>query len=260
MSDEAATPDTDEPMHNEGTLHVGGGANVERESGAAAEAGEQALRLAEAMVFASATPVTARALAQILPEDADAELVLAQLRARYAGRGVELVEVAGGVQFRSAPDLADRLRKIIPRPRRLTRVAMETLAIIAYQQPVTRPEIEEIRGTSLAQQTLDALLEAGLVAPKGRKESPGRPTLWGTTDGFLTQFGLRDLRDLPRREDLLLDLPGPSSGAHVPEDDAPAVGAAQPAPEAHTGGEETPDTGSNIGPNTGPNTGSGTAG
>ena len=173
-----------------------------------AEAGfEPWLRIAEALVFASATPVTARALSQILPDDADADQVLTRLRARYAGRGVELVEVAGGVQFRSAPDLAERLRKVVVMPRRLARVAMETLAIIAYHQPVTRPEIEEIRGTSLAQQTLDQLLEAGLVAPKGRKESPGRPSLWGTTEGFLTQFGLKDLRDLPRREDLLLDLP-----------------------------------------------------
>ena len=135
----------------------------------------------------------------------DADAVIAALRERYAGRGVELVEVGGGVQFRTAPDLAPRLRKVIEIPRRLPRVAMETLAIIAYHQPVTRPEIEEIRGTSLSQQTLDALLEANLIAPKGRRESPGRPTLWGTTPQFLAQFGLKDLRELPRREDLLLE-------------------------------------------------------
>ena len=109
------------------------------------------------------------------------------------------------MQFRTAPDLAPLLRKVIEVPRRLPRVAMETLAIIAYHQPVTRPEIEEIRGTSLSQQTLDALLEANLIAPKGRRESPGRPTLWGTTPQFLAQFGLNDLRELPRREDLLLE-------------------------------------------------------
>jgi segregation and condensation protein B len=172
---------------------------------------EDALRLAEALVFASATPVTPRALAQLLPEDADVTAVIAALRARFTGRGVELAEVAGGLQFRTAADLAPRLRKVIEQPRRLPRVAMETLAIIAYHQPVTRPEIEEIRGTSLSQQTLDALLEAGLVAPKGRREVPGRPTLWGTTQGFLTQFALRDLRDLPRREDLLVE-PGGSVG------------------------------------------------
>jgi segregation and condensation protein B len=166
---------------------------------------DEALRLAEALVFASAAPVGARALSQLLPDTLDADAVLAALRERYAGRGVELAEVGGGVQFRTAPDLAPLLRKVIEAPRRLPRVAMETLAIIAYHQPVTRPEIEEIRGTSLSQQTLDALLEANLIAPKGRRESPGRPTLWGTTPQFLAQFGLKDLRELPRREDLLLE-------------------------------------------------------
>jgi segregation and condensation protein B len=166
---------------------------------------EEAVRLAEALVFASAAPVGARALSQLLPDDIDPDAVLAALRERYAGRGVELVEAGGGVQFRTASDLAPLLRKVVEIPRRLPRVAMETLAIIAYHQPVTRPEIEEIRGTSLSQQTLDALLEADLIAPKGRRESPGRPTLWGTTPHFLAQFGLRDLRELPRREDLLLE-------------------------------------------------------
>jgi segregation and condensation protein B len=107
---------------------------------------------------------------------------------------------------------------VIEIPRRLPRVAMETLAIVAYHQPVTRPEIEEIRGTSLSQQTLDALLEADLITPKGRKETPGRPTLWGTTAQFLAQFGLNDLRELPRREDLLLEppQPAPDQGASPP--------------------------------------------
>jgi segregation and condensation protein B len=171
---------------------------------------EEMLRIAEALVFATATPVSARVLGQLLPENVDADALMSRLRERYAGRGVELVDVAGGVQFRTAPDIAPRLRKVVVVPRRLARVAMETLAIIAYHQPVTRTEIEEIRGTSLAQQTLDALLEHGLVAPGGRRESPGRPTLWGTTEAFLTQFGLTDLRDLPRREDLLLDPPSPA--------------------------------------------------
>jgi segregation and condensation protein B len=156
---------------------------------------DEALRLAEALVFASAGPVGARALSQLLPETLDADAVIAGLRERYAGRGVELVEVGGGVQFRTAPDLAPLLRKVVEVPRRLPRVAMETLAIIAYHQPMTRPEIEEIRGTSLSQQTLDALLEANLIAP-GPPESPGR-RLWGTTPRFLAQFGLNDLRELP---------------------------------------------------------------
>jgi segregation and condensation protein B len=178
---------------------------------------DTSLRLAEALIFASATPVPPRALAQLLTEETDLDAVLAALRARFAGRGVELVEVGGGWQFRTAADLAPRLRKVIEQPRRLPRVAMETLAIIAYHQPITRPEIEEIRGTSLSQQTLDALLEAGLVAPKGRREVPGRPTLWGTTPAFLTQFTLRDLRDLPRREDLLVDPTAVAPNTTAPE-------------------------------------------
>ena len=199
---------------------------------------EEALRLAEALVFASAGPVSARALSQLLPEQIDPDAVIAQLRARFAGRGVELVEVGGGVQFRTAPDLAPRLRKVIEIPRRLPRVAMETLAIVAYHQPVTRPEIEEIRGASLSQQTLDALLEAELIAPRGRRETPGRPTLWGTTPKFLAQFGLNDLRELPRREDLLLEPPtgvsdqgsgvsgqrGEEAAAETPSDRSPAAG------------------------------------
>ncbi len=165
----------------------------------------QAVRLAEAVIFASREPVHPRTLANLLPEAADLDTVIAVLRESYAGRGVGLAEIGGGWQFRTAEDLAPALRKIVESPRRLPRVAMETLAIVAYHQPVTRSEIEEIRGASLSQNTLDLLLENGLVTPKGRKESPGRPTLWGTTPAFLAQFGLNDLRDLPKREELLID-------------------------------------------------------
>lgn len=194
---------------------------------------EANLRLAEAMIFAAAAPVTARALTQALPDGADADAVLAALQARYAGRGVELAQVAGGWQFRTAADLAPRLRRVVQVPRRLPRVAMETLAIIAYHQPVTRPEIEELRGAALGQGTLDQLLEANLVQPRGRKETPGRPTLWGTTPAFLSQFGLQELRDLPRREELLVEPPSllsPDSPPDLPPDlppDSPA-----PAPPA----------------------------
>ncbi len=166
---------------------------------------EAHLRLAEALVFASADPVPARALQQVLPEGVDAEAVLAALRTRCEGRGAVLVEVGGGWQFRTAADLAPVLRRVVAQPRRLPRAAMETLAIIAYHQPVTRPEIEEMRGATLSQQTMDALLEHGLIASAGQREVPGRPTLWQTTPAFLTQFGLRDLRDLPKRDDLLLE-------------------------------------------------------
>ena len=147
----------------------------------------------------------AAALARLLPEAVDVEPVLQALQQHYAGRGVELVEVAGGWQFRTAADLAPALTRVVQQPRRLPRAAMETLAVIAYHQPVTRAEIETIRGASLGQGVMDALLEAGLIEPRGRKEVPGRPTLWGTTPAFLAQFGLGSLRDLPRREDLLTE-------------------------------------------------------
>ena len=188
---------------------------------------EDHLRLAEALVFASADPVNARALQQLLPPEADATAVLTALRDRCASRAVTLVEVAGGWQFRTAADLAPTLRRVVPQPRRLPRAAMETLAIIAYHQPVTRPEIEEMRGTSLSQSTMDALLESGLIAAGGRREVPGRPTLWGTTPAFLSQFGLRDLRDLPRREDLLVEpapvVAQPAEPALDPDDFPPQM-------------------------------------
>jgi len=202
------------PEHAPATVPIGDTANGEAPVGEVAagaiaqtwrEPDEAALRLAEAAVFASVAPMTARALSQILPDDMDAEAVIAALRARYAGRGFELSEIGGGLQFRTAADLAPGLRKVVQVPRRLPRVALETLAIVAYHQPVTRPEIEDMRGTSLSQQTLDVLLDNDLIVARGRKETPGRPTLWGTTAKFLEYFGLRDLRELPRRQDLLLE-------------------------------------------------------
>ena len=178
---------------------------------------DRAVRLAEALLFASTEPVRERALLDLLQgqqalpdaEDLSAAVgaVLEALQAQYAGRAVQPVQVAGGWQFRTAPDLAPALTKVMHRPRRLPRAAMETLAIIAYHQPCTRTEIEEIRGVSLSQTTLDGLLEASLIVPRGRKEVPGRPVLWGTSPAFLAHFGLRDLRDLPRREELLVELP-----------------------------------------------------
>jgi len=184
-----------------------------------------ATRLVEALVFASSEPVSERAMLEllqgqhILPDAADAadaadaggEAVLSEvleaLQALYIDRGVRPVRVAGGWQFRTAADLAPFLTRVMHRPRRLPRSAMETLSVIAYHQPCTRTEVEAIRGVSLSQATLDALLEAALITPKGRKEVPGRPVLWGTSQDFLRHFGLRDLRDLPRREELLVELP-----------------------------------------------------
>jgi segregation and condensation protein B len=200
---------------------------------------EQALRLAEALLFAAAAPLSARALGQALPETAEPEAVMAALRARYAGRGVELVEVAGGWQFRTAPDLAPLLRRVVQVPRRLPAAAMEVLAVVAYHQPVTRAEIEALRGTTLSQPTWDTLMEAGLIAPGARREVPGRPTEWGTTPAFLAQFGLGSLRDLPKREDFLVEpvpVAVPVDGpAAVPVDGpvaVPADAAERPVPPA----------------------------
>ena len=179
---------------------------------------EAGIRLAEALVFASDRPVGLQRLAGLLPEDLPAAAVLQELAARCQGRGVQLVEVAGGWAFRTAPDLAPRLTKVVELPRRLPRAAMEALSIVAYHQPCTRAEIEDIRGASLAQSSLEALLELGLIAPRGKKEVPGRPTLWGTTPKFLDQFGLKSLSDLPKREELVTaetapTLPLPPVGA-----------------------------------------------
>ena len=169
---------------------------------------ELAVRLAEALLFASAEPISARALGQALPAGADVDQVMVGLRARYVGRGVVLAEIGGGWQFRTADDLAPLLKRVLKVPRRLPRAALETLAVVAYHQPVTRAEVEDIRGASLSQATLDALLDADMIAPRGRKETPGRPTLWGTTPQFLAHFGLAGLADLPRREELLVEPPG----------------------------------------------------
>lgn len=166
-------------------------------------ASPEAVRLAEALLFAADRPVPLGRLQSVLPEGQSAEAALAGLRRVLEGRGVVLVEVAGGWALRTAPDLAPALTRVVEVPRRLPRVAMETLAVIAWHQPVTRAEIEEIRGAGLSQATLEVLLEQGLIAPKGHKEVPGRPTLWGTTPRFLEQFGLASLRDLPRREELV---------------------------------------------------------
>jgi segregation and condensation protein B len=178
------------------------------------DAFEHAVRLVEAFIFASAEPVSAGAVAKLVPEPHSADEVLTALQARCRGRGVHLVEVAGGWQFRTALDFADELSALMQKPRRLPRAAMEMLAIIAQYQPVTRAEIEEIRGASLSQATVDLLLEAGLIEPKGVKEASGRPTLWATTPAFLAHFGLRSLRDLPGGGVLMVEAgpPGPASG------------------------------------------------
>jgi segregation and condensation protein B len=158
------------------------------------------LRLAEAFIFASPEAVTYKALEPVLPRDFDPFLVLEALQKHCSDRGVILVQTGAGWSFRTAPDLAPQLREALTETRRLPRVAMETLVVIALNQPVTRPDIEQIRGVSLSQATMDVLMETGLIQPWGRKDTAGRPTLWVTTPRFLTQFGLKSLRDLPGAE------------------------------------------------------------
>ncbi|MEQ8227667.1 MAG: SMC-Scp complex subunit ScpB [Rhodospirillales bacterium] len=160
------------------------------------------LRLLEAILFASDKPVTERVLVNRLPEDAELKALIAELQDQYAGRGVNLVRINGSWAFRTAEDLAAQMTKHIEVTRKLSRAAIETLSIIAYHQPITRSEIEEIRGVSLSRGTMDILLEEGWIKPRGRKDAPGRPLTWGTTDGFLDHFGLETLRDLPGVKEL----------------------------------------------------------
>jgi segregation and condensation protein B len=160
------------------------------------------LRLVEALLFAAAEPLAPAQLARFLPESCDLDSLLADLEALYANRGVNLVRRGGRWAFRTAEDLAPRMELETKVTRKLSRVALETLAVIAYHQPVTRAEIEEIRGVALSKGTLDALLEIGWIRPKGRRRTPGRPVTWGTSESFLDHFGLESVDALPGVEEL----------------------------------------------------------
>ncbi len=211
------------------------------------------LRMGEALLFASAEPLRTEQIADRLPDGADVERVLADLAEHYADRGVILVRVAGGWAFRTATDLSFLMERERVEQRKLSRAALETLAIIAYHQPVTRAEIEDVRGVSVSKGTLDVLMEIGWVRVRGRRHTPGRPVTYGTTDSFLEHFGLDRIGDLPGLDELkaagVLDtsmptnisIPRPSdeddpvaeddeedsdaSGERDPEDTADAAGA-----------------------------------
>ncbi|MFI4948447.1 MAG: SMC-Scp complex subunit ScpB [Alphaproteobacteria bacterium] len=171
------------------------------------------LRVLEALLFASPDPLSEDDLARRLGDSADVPALLRELGQHYAERGVTLVRLAGGWTFRTAPDLAAELQTERVVSRRLSRAAVETLAIVAYHQPATRAEIEAIRGVALARGTLDRLMELGWVRPHGRRDSPGRPLNWVTTPAFLAHFGLDTIAELPGIEELraagLLDI-GPA--------------------------------------------------
>jgi segregation and condensation protein B len=191
------------------------------------------LRLIEALLFAAAEPLDEKTLAARLPAGADLKATLAALQAEYAPRGVNLVRVAGKWTFRTASDLSWLLTKEAIVPKKLSRAATETLAVIAYHQPVTRIEVEEIRGVAMSKGTFDVLMETGWIRPRGRRKTPGRPITYGTTEAFLSHFGLEALGDLPGLDELkgsgLLDgrlppgftVPMPSDDPALREDEDP---------------------------------------
>jgi len=160
------------------------------------------LRVVEAVLFASKVPLSEAQLAEYLETEADLPSIIATLCAEYRDRGVNLIQIAGGWAFRTSPDLSHILHREADVERKLSRAAIETLSIIAYHQPVTRIEIEQIRGVSVSKGTLDILFSSGWIIPKGRRNTPGRPATWVTTDGFLNHFGLAGIDDLPNVDEL----------------------------------------------------------
>jgi segregation and condensation protein B len=209
-----------------------GGNSRERENDMSADpqADPMHLRIVEALLFASREPVEETALLAALPPGTNLRGLLDSLQREYKGRGVNLVRVAGKWQFRTAADLSFLLRKQAVEERKLSRAAIETMAIIAYHQPVTRAEIEDIRGVMVSKGTIDVLMEVGWVKIRGRKRTPGRPVTYGTTDAFLTHFGLEAVGDLPGMDELKaagfldalppggLDVPTPTD-ALAPDED-----------------------------------------
>jgi segregation and condensation protein B len=191
------------------------------------------LRIVEALLFAAAEPLDEQTLARHFMDGEDVGALLEELRSLYAGRGVNLVRVAGKWAFRTADDLSFLLEKQAVEQRRLSRAALETLAIIAYHQPVTRAEIEEIRGVSTSKGTIDVLLETDWIKMRGRRRAPGRPVTYGTTEAFLTHFGFDSIQDLPGLGELkgagLLDsnlppgfsMPNPDDAPDLREDEEP---------------------------------------
>jgi segregation and condensation protein B len=213
------------------------------------------LRMTEALLFAASEPLSEDALKTSLPEGADVGGIIAELQKIYEKRGVTLARVAEKWQFRTAPDLAFLLRKEKPEQKKLSRAAIETLAIIAYHQPVTRAEVEDIRGVMLSKGTLDALFEVGWIKIRGRKRTPGRPVTYGTTEAFLVHFGLENISHLPGMDELKaagfleaippsgLDIPNPSDQLGADEDpyEGPEEG------ELATGGADPFSPGSSEG-------------
>ena len=191
-------------MSNELDLDDDASSSEEQTSGASVTERQmrEAERIAEALVFASAQPVSEAFIAERVPKGIDVASLMAKLKGHYGERGVNLIQVGGNWAFRTAGDLSFVIRTDEKEPKKLSRAALEVLAIIAYHQPVTRAEIEEIRGVQTSRGTLDVLMEAGWVRFRGRRRTPGRPVTMGTTIEFLDHFGLEELRDLPGLDEL----------------------------------------------------------
>jgi segregation and condensation protein B len=193
----------------------------------------EAMRVAEALLFAAPEPLDEKEIAKRMPHGVEASAILEALKEDYAPRGVNLVRAGGKWMFRTAADLAWLLASGEGEAKRLSRAALETLAIVAYHQPVTRAEIEDIRGVAISKGTLDLLLETGWVRLRGRRRVPGRPITYGTTDTFLIHFGLEAIGDLPGLEELKgaglfdgrlpqgFDIPQPSDAADLADDEDP---------------------------------------
>jgi len=162
----------------------------------------ETLRMLEALLFATNEPLDEETLAKRLPGETDVSALLAELAEQYSGRGVNLVKVAGKWAFRTSTDLGHLMTREAQEPKKLSRAAIETLAIVAYHQPVTRAEIEAIRGVTISKGTLDVLMETGWVRLRGRRRAPGRPVTYGSTEAFLIHFGLDSVEDLPGLEEL----------------------------------------------------------
>jgi len=236
IPDNAPSDDDNEPAAAEARELTRAIAEAERprlNGAAVANDRREKLRILEAVLFAASEPLDEKRLADHLGAGDNVAQLLDELRAAYTGRGVNLVRVAGKWAFRTAGDLSYLLEKYAVEERRLSKAALETLAIVAYHQPVTRAEIEEIRGVTTSGGTLDILMEAGWIRPRGRRRAPGKPITYGTTDHFLGHFGLETVKDLPGLADLraagLLDatlppgfsVPDPSLAAGLMPDELP---------------------------------------
>ncbi len=207
---------------------------------------DQNLRIVEALLFAAKEPVSLAKLSEVLPQGCDPLPLLEDLQNNYANRGVNLVQVSGNYMLRTSPDVSFVLRREVVQQKKLTKAGLETLSIVAYHQPVTRADIEEIRGVAISKGTLDTLLDIGWVRMRGRRKTPGRPVTYGTTDAFLNHFGLNEITDLPGLQELKaagllegnlppgFDMPLPRMSEELTDDEDPLDGTeVQPALEMH---------------------------